>query len=79
MKPGTRVRVRIQRPSEYATGCAAALSGLHGTVTETGQPHSEGHVLVTFDRPAPTWYSTQLPCIWFWFPSSDLELEESGR
>jgi hypothetical protein len=71
---GDRVRVRIEVPKLYAFGCAAALEGKEGTIERTRPAAISGEpvYLVSFDTPAPKWWSNQTPVKAFWFGAEDL-------
>ncbi len=76
---GARVRVSIQAPAKYTEPAVAGLDGRAGAITErtttgtTRQGVALGYEwLVTFDEPAPPFYTHGTPHAAFWFPASDL-------
>jgi hypothetical protein len=81
---GSRVRVRLARPEEWAYGSAVCLNGMMGTVEKIKPDtdawgrtrHPETPFLVRFDAPAPTWSTHQRPLAAFHFDAVDLVLEE---
>jgi len=73
---GARVRVRIQRPDEYAQGAAKALDGALGMVEAT---RKDGEFRVLFNSPRPKWWTNQTPATAFWFPLTDLEVLDEAE
>lgn len=69
---GTRVRVCISKPDEYAHGAAESLNGKTGVIEQLRRDGSMW--LVTFDEPAAPWSANQQPCTGFWFEPYELEV-----
>lgn len=69
MNIGDRVKIVVQDYDKYATGCAECLDGVTGTIKEIKQG---GSVLVSFDKPAKTWWTHQTPPTSFHIPKTDL-------
>ena len=75
LSAGDRVRVTIVDKTIYAQGAGDALDGCEGVIERF---KTDGEALVKFDKPAPTWWSNQLPWGAGWFPPCDLtQLEPS--
>ncbi len=77
---GTKVRVQIADPREWATGAADALTGMTGIVEEIkpdvdawGRTRkAETPFLVRFDKAAPKWWMNQSAALAWHFDAKDL-------
>jgi len=67
---GTRVRVQIKKPDDYATGAAECLNECTGFIEEVKSLNRM--YLVRFDKPCRTWWANQTPPTAWHFTSNEL-------